>query len=232
MRKYIIAAIPALLLLTCAVQLACGGGVGTLPPTTYDPARAPDGFEWSVGSEKIFLSWNPVAFAAGYRVYLSSNGVTFGLYSGASLVPTTSIIITEVANSKPHFVGVSAVGSSGVESPIGYPGGAPDAVPIIPTSVAPDEYLGVPPAAPKNLQGFAGDRLVQLNWDENEEPDLKDYFVNYRPGSSTKYSMFPAITSNSFAHNDAQNGVTYFYKVQARDKELLISEDSNIVSYT
>ena len=78
LRKYFIAAIPVVLLLSCAIQLACGGGTATQPPMTYDPARAPGGFEWTVGSEKIFLNWGPVAFAAGYKVYLSANGVDSG----------------------------------------------------------------------------------------------------------------------------------------------------------
>lgn len=232
MRKYAIAAIPVLLVIACAIQLACGNGTGTTPPMTFDPLHAPRNFEWSVGNETIFVSWDYVPFAEGYRVYLSSNGADFNLYSGSSLIPGKSIVITEVQNSIPYYVGVSAVGTSGVESAIGYLGGAPAAQPLIPTSVVVDPYKDTPPAAPKNLQGYAGDKLVHLDWDPNEEPDLKDYLVAFRRESIGSYSVFPAVTANSFDHNDAENGVTYFYKVQARDTEGYTSADSNIVSYT
>jgi hypothetical protein len=178
------------------------------------------------------LAWDHVPFAAGYKVYLSTNGVDFSLYSGVTPVPTNNTIITEVENDKPYFVGVSAVGSSGVETAVSYPGGAPDAMPIIPKPVAPEDFLGVPPAPPKNLQGFAGDQLVHLEWDANTEPDLKDYIVSFSIGTPVGFSAFPAITVNEYDHNDALNGVEYFYKVQARDEELLVSGDSNIVRYT
>jgi len=233
MRRYTIAAIPLILLVSCAIQLACGGAGGiTQPPVTYNAAYAPRNFEWSVGSERIFLSWDPVPFADGYRVYISTDGVKFKLHSGATLIPSTSVIIADVQNGKPYFLGVSAVGSSGKETEIAYPGGSPDAEPIIPTSVAPDQYLGVPPAAPKNLQGYAGDRLVHLDWEANAEPDMKDYLVWYRSISSTAFFQFPPVTANSYDYNDAVNGIEYFFKVQARDKEELISPDSNIVHYT
>jgi len=233
MRRYTIAAIPFILLVSCAIQLACSGGGITQPPQTYDAAYAPRNFEWSVGNERIFLNWDPVPFAEGYRVYISTDGVKFKLHSGATIVPSTSVIIADVQNGKPYYLGVSAVGSSGKETEIAYPGGTPDAEPITPTSVAPDQYLGVPPAAPKNLQGYAADHLVHLDWEKNTEPDLKDYLVFYHHISATAFTQFPPVpaTKNYYDHNDVVNGEEYFYKVQARDKEELTSPDSNIVHY-
>ncbi len=230
MRKFAVAAIPILLLVSCGIQLACNGGNATVPSELYDALYPPRGLDWSVGSEKIFLSWEAVPFAQGYKVYLSDDGVNFELYSGGTYVPSNSIIIADVKNSHAYFVGVSAVGTNGVETDISYPGGVPDAVPIIPIAVGKESELGVPPAAPKNLQGTAGNQTVHLNWDANTETDLKDYIVSYRLEGVSKFTALPPVTSNFFDQYNLTNGQKYFYQVQARDKEEYLSDYSNEVS--
>ncbi len=232
MRKYSVLAIPLVLLVAAIFQFACGGGTATAPDAVYDAAHSPAGLQWGVGNERISLSWNAVAFAAGYKVYISTNGVDFNLYTGNSPIPDTNIIITQVENGKAYYVGVTAVGSSGHETARSYPGGAPDAVELIPTSVIGDDEIGVPPAAPKNLQGYAGDRIIVLNWDKNTEKDFDKYIVYFRRSSVSTFSAFPAQEENSFEDNDVQNGTTYYFQVRATDLEQLLSDPSNTVHYT
>jgi hypothetical protein len=232
MRKYSVLAVPLVLLVVAIFQLACGGGTATTPDAVYDAAHSPTGLQWGVGNERISLSWNAVAFAAGYKIYISTNGVDFNIYTGNDPIPDTQIIVTQVENGKAYYLAVTAVGSSGKETARSYPGGTPDAVELIPTSVIGDDEIGVPPAPPANLQGLSGDRIVQLIWDENTEKDFDEYIVYFRRAAVSSFSAFPAQEDNFFEHNDVQNGTTYYYQVRARDLEELLSGPSNTVKYT
>jgi hypothetical protein len=238
MRKLLVFLIPLALLVAAMFQFACGGGGGaTIPDATYDPAYAPRNLHWEPGNESIIFRWDPVPFAVGYRVYLSEDGNVFKLHTGSKPIAQTQITITELSNGKQYYVGVSAVGSSVVESAMSYPGGAPDAQPIEPTGVVIPPYEGNAPAPPKNLQGYSGDSLVHLDWDENTEPDFAGYVVSRAreaisgdgPGD---YSNLPWTLNNLYDDNNVINGQTYYYYVRAYDLEEFFSEPSNRVKYT
>jgi len=235
MRKYSIWAIPLILIVSGLLQFACGTGGATTPDVKYDASYPPRNFQWDVDNKQINLRWDPVPFAVGYRVFISENGVDFKPYSGNPSISQNQILITNLSNGKPYYLGVSAVGSTLNETVKAYPGGAPNATPITPETQITNTVIGYPPAAPKNLQGYTGDRLVHLDWDHNTESDF-DYYLVYSARLYDTYlgefSAFPLVRNNFYDHDDALNGTTYYYYVTATDLEVLESEASNVVHYT
>ena len=238
MRKYFIWTIPLILIVSGIFQFACSGGDGgaITPDVTYDAKYPPQNLNWVEGNRMITFGWDPVPFAIGYRVYLCKNGVDFYLYAGSTPISQNQIIITGLSNGTSYYVGVAAVGSTMKETAKTYPGGAPLAQPLIPTSEIPDIYIGVPPAPPKNLQGYSGDRLVRLEWDHNTEPDF-DKYTPYRARVYTDglgpYSAYPSVTDNFYNDNDVINGIMYHYYMTATDNEPIPLESgpSNIVKH-
>ena len=240
MRKYLIWIIPLILIVSGVLQFACssGGGGATIPDATYDAKYPPRNFDWEEGNRVLTVWWDPVPLAIGYRIYLCKDGGDFNLYSGPTPVSQNQIIITGLSNGKSYYIGVSAVGSTMVETIKTYPGGYPLAEPLVPTSDIPETLVGFPPAAPKNLQGYAGDMLVHLDWDPNTEPDF-DKYTPYRAREYTDdlgtylspYSVFPSVSVNSYDDDDVINGIMYYYFITATDIEPLESGPSNIVKY-
>jgi hypothetical protein len=85
-----------------------------------------------------------------------------------------------------------------------------------------------PPAKPKNLSGAAGNKLVNLFWSANTEPDLKGYYI-YRNGSRL------AITMNKDIYRSIgslTNGANYEFEVSAVDYSGNESPRSNKITLT
>jgi hypothetical protein len=75
-----------------------------------------------------------------------------------------------------------------------------------------------PPAAPKNLQAVANERLISLIWDPNAEKDLAGYLV-FRGGDAGAAQQITAEPIVEARFNDAvPSGVRYGYVVKAVDK--------------
>jgi hypothetical protein len=75
----------------------------------------------------------------------------------------------------------------------------------------------ISPAAPQGLVTQAGDRLVDLFWYPNTEPDLAGYKVYYSSSYNGTYHLIGTTSHTSFTDRDARNGSTYFYAVTAFD---------------
>lgn len=80
--------------------------------------------------------------------------------------------------------------------------------------VLPPEY---PPAAPQGLYSVTGDELVTLHWIHNTEPDFAQYCVWRSPAYEGPYTKLGATTQTRWEDTSAENAVTYFYAVSARD---------------
>lgn len=84
------------------------------------------------------------------------------------------------------------------------------------------------PAAPDNMWASAGDAVVVLDWDDNNEPDLDGYNV-YRSTSSgsgyTKLNGTPLLNSD-YTDDTVSNGTMYYYVVTAVDTSENESDDS------
>ncbi len=217
-------------------SIACNGGDGAAPTTPTYPAGKPTGVTAEAGSRSATISWNSVSNAAGYYVYISSNGIDFQRCPGG-LITTTSFSIFTLNNGQIYYFGVSAVGSGGWETSIAYPGGAPNAVPVVPKVTEPGKpgYEGNPPDPPADLQGTAKDSAAELEWSACTTQDFSFYRV-YRSTSTYVPYVWTMVANNwtdlEFREVNLNNGQLYRYEVTAVDTENLESLPSNIVKVT
>jgi fibronectin type 3 domain-containing protein len=89
-----------------------------------------------------------------------------------------------------------------------------------------------PPAAPTGLTATAGLSLVDLDWDDNTEPDLAGYNVKRSTTSGGPYSQIDSVTVSNYTDNNVTAGTTYYYVVTAFDTESDESGNSNEASAT
>jgi hypothetical protein len=229
MRVHAISLVVAFLIITIP---ACGGsGVNPTAPTY--PTGKPTGITATAGSRSVQLNWNPVNGAAGYYVYISTDGVVFNKIQG-ELIMTPSFMAIDLTNNKTYYFGVSAVGTGGWETSIAYPGGAPKAKAVIPQvpGVQPNPLEGVPPDPPTNLQGIAKDSACEINWSFSPEADFHYYRI-YRSESGGIFILIrDEYFSTNFRNTDLTNGKTYSYRITAVDNEDLESDPSNMVTLT
>jgi fibronectin type 3 domain-containing protein len=92
----------------------------------------------------------------------------------------------------------------------------------------------MPPAAPADLVATAGDSVVWLDWDDNNEIDLDGYNVYRSTTSGSGYSKLNSslVVSSDYTDNGASGGRTYYYIVTAVDTSWNESNDSNEVFAT
>jgi TolB protein len=87
-----------------------------------------------------------------------------------------------------------------------------------------DNDTDEPPAAPANLTGNSGDQEVILNWDANNEDDLRGYHLYRSTESFSEISnMEPVngsdvIQETEFNDTNLDNGTTYYYRLTAVDE--------------
>ncbi len=75
------------------------------------------------------------------------------------------------------------------------------------------------PAQPQNLSATAGNGVVELSWDPNDEPenDLQGYQVFRSTTSGTYGDPLITQTETTFSDSNVENGTTYYYVVRAVD---------------
>jgi VCBS repeat-containing protein len=186
--------------LFATAELVTGGGDVTPP----DP---PTNLAAIGGDSVVALDWddNSEPDLASYSVYrdTSSSGPYSQIDSG---VPVSAYSDTSVTNGVTYYYVVTAVDTSSNES--GYSNEA-SATPQGDTT---------PPAAPTNLSATAGDGVVDLDWDDNSEPDLASYSVYRDTSSGGPYSQIDSgVSASSYPDTSVTNGVTYYYVVTAVD---------------
>ena len=97
-----------------------------------------------------------------------------------------------------------------------------------------------PPSGPKNLTTLIVEGKVQLAWDNNNEKDLKGYFVYRGTEPSHLEKSSPLITINTHMVWDSFNtpnkattaGQTFYYRVTAVDHTGNESPQSETVNIT
>ena len=100
-----------------------------------------------------------------------------------------------------------------------FPSGSADASsnPVVVSVPVP---VDDPPAAPTGLTAVAGISVVELDWDDNTEPDFGSYSVYRSEASGTDtddVEVATGLTSSAFTDTTVSNGVEYFYVVVAVD---------------
>jgi len=93
------------------------------------------------------------------------------------------------------------------------------------TTTTPSRW-GVP-SVPLNAYAWGGDRRIDLDWENNPETDIAGYRVYRSEVSGGPYSDVSGLVSeSSYFEVGLQNGMQYYYRVQAEDLAGQRSPDS------
>jgi len=172
-----------------------------------EPPAAPTGLGATPGNTEVELDWNDnwEGDLDGYNVYRSLTSGDNYTQINVSLVSTSNYTDTGLTNGTPYYYVVTAVDVGTNES--GY------------STEASATPVDAPPAAPTGLVATAGDKQVDLNWNDNTEPDLDGYNVYRSLTSGSGYAKINVSLVSTSDYNDSglTNGTTYYYMVKAVD---------------
>ena len=98
-----------------------------------------------------------------------------------------------------------------------------------PKKLPPDETPS-PPAPPQGLQARGGSQKVVLTWQPNKESNIREYKVFRGTTPGGPFSKVAKVNENTFADADLENNRTYYYKVQALNKEGKESPPSTVIA--
>ena len=191
------------------------GDVDVTPPAT------PTNFTATAGDSKVTLSWN-----ANIEPDLHSYHLFKGTVDGGTIAyfmsvgkNTTSYTDNNVTNGTTYYYRIKAGDTSNNQSSFSAQVSATPTAPIDVT----------PPATPTITSTSVFQGGVKLEWTQNTEPDLANYYI-YRSKTSgfTPSLSKPIVTSNKIAtvdksltqYNDITNvesNTVYYYKMSAVD---------------
>lgn len=193
---------------------------GGAPDENYPPMN-PSSLSAIAEGEKVMLNWknNPDGDLEGYNIYrsfTSGNGYT---QLNSSLISTSEFTDTDVNIGETYFYVVTAVDDK--DNTSGYS----NEVSATPADI---------PGTPKGLQAIAANQVVALYWDDNPETDLAGYHVYRSAASGSNYTRITdsLADSSEYVDNAVSNGTTYYYMVEAVDKDGNASGYSDEVNAT
>jgi fibronectin type 3 domain-containing protein len=94
-----------------------------------------------------------------------------------------------------------------------------------------EEEVSPYPAQPTGLQARGGSQKVVLTWQPNKESTLRGYKVFRGTTPMGPFSKVASVTKNTFTDDaDLENNRTYYYKVQAFNKEGQESPTSTVIA--
>ena len=200
------------------------GGTGDIIPP--DP---PTGLAVSsLSSSKINLDWNDNTEQdlLRYRIYRSTiSGFTPDDSNFIATTTSSSYIDSGLGPETTYYYVVTAVDTSFNESPASNEDSA--------TTHPPDL---IPPAAPTGLIVIStSSNQIELDWNDNVEPDLENYIIYRSTTSGFTPSSSNQITTtimSQYTDTNLISGTTYYYKVIAMDTSDNPSIPSNEVSAT
>ena len=180
---------------------ASGSATVTATRPDVTPPAAPEGLTATAGDARVALTWtaNGEADLAGYRIH--RDGVTVATVTGTSWTDTA------VSNGTTYAYTITAVDSSGNESPLS---GETRAVPADVTA----------PAAPAGLVAAGSATGVTLDWADQAEADLHGYLI-YRAAAADGelVRLTPeAVTVSAYIDAAAPADAVSYYRVTAVDR--------------
>ncbi|NBX75308.1 MAG: fibronectin type III domain-containing protein, partial [Proteobacteria bacterium] len=184
-----------------------GNSESVTPRTTPE---APTSVMGTAGNTQVALSWTAPASNGGalitdYTIQYSSNDGANWIDFTDGVSPSTSAVVTDLANGTAYLFRVAAVNVAGTGST------SESSLGIIPKTTA-DKPTGV--------SGTPGDSQVSLSWNapaSDGGSELTDYVIQYSSNSGTSWSTFNdgASTSTSVVVTGLTNGIAYIFKVAA-----------------
>jgi fibronectin type 3 domain-containing protein len=187
-----------------------------------NPPAAPEELTASAANGYVSLQWDAVSGATAYRVYRSDNAD--GPFTRLVQQVAATFTDYDVQNGTTYFYRVTAVDVAGNES------GPSDVVSATPTGIIIGDVE--PPAAPTGLTATAGDGRVQLDWNDNSEPDLDHYLVLESTEPDAFHGLSYVTVASDYLDTAVSNGMTYYFKVRAIDHAGNRSDYSAIVPAT
>ncbi|MFC1934359.1 fibronectin type III domain-containing protein [Chloroflexota bacterium] len=184
------------------------------------PPSVPAGLVANGGDEEISLDWNDNSEGDlwGYNVYRSTTGG--GPYSqiNGSPVPDSDYTDTGLYGGGTYYYVVTAIDYGNNESGDSNQAGA--------------TATNAPPSAPDSFNATAGDELISLNWNDNDETDLDGYNVYRSLTSGGTYNKINGtlLSTSNYTDTPLYGGGTFYYKVTAVDNVSAESSFSDIVS--
>ncbi|NBT57599.1 BspA family leucine-rich repeat surface protein, partial [bacterium] len=179
--------------------------------TPYTTPGAPSGVSAASGNTQVLLSWtaptdNGGALITDYSIqYKSGSGAWITFSEGVS--PSTSTVVTGLANGTEYTFQVAAVNAAG-------------------TGTYSASSLGVTPAttpnAPTSVTGTAGDEQVSLSWTaplSNGGSAITGYKVEYQLATGGGWTVFSdnASTSTTLTVTGLTNNTSYIFRVAAKN---------------
>jgi len=193
--------------------------VSATPQAAGSAPAAPTGLTLTPGDTTIDVSWNSVANADGYTVYINdASPVTTANNLNSYDTVNTSMVWNSVTNGTTYYIAVLAHNAFG-DSPLSAP-----------ASATPQAAL----AAPTGVTAFGGDQQAILIW--NEVPGATGYNIYYSssPGVTISSTSVPdAAQPHTFF--DFANGTSLYFRVTAissTNESALSSEVSASMSTT
>ncbi len=87
------------------------------------------------------------------------------------------------------------------------------------------------PQKPSGMRGAALKvKEVPLEWQVNPEKDITGYYIYRSVGEKDDFSKIAKVDKASYIDKSLKDGVVYRYKIQAEDKDGLVSDNSEIIA--
>lgn len=189
---------------------ACGSGCSTfasIGSTITLAAPAVSLSATALSSSTVSVEWgaNGNPLGTSYLVEIGTDGLSFSA-AGVSTAPAASL--SGLAGGVTYYFRVVAANAAGVQA-------APSNVLSVLTPTGPA------PSAPTGLAAAAGVLAVSLRWDALPPPLQGSGLLFYRVSRST-YAAFGFVslattTAVSYVDKPLRAGVTYYYRLSARD---------------
>ncbi|TAN44627.1 MAG: hypothetical protein EPN22_06000 [Nitrospirae bacterium] len=173
---------------------------------------------------KVSIAWEPVNSPAdeirGYRIYRSMEDKgEFKKIGDVDSDRKASFTDDDkpLKDNTAHFYRITCYNSANAESPV---------------SAVVSAVTKALPKTPAGLKAKSGEvKKVSLDWDKNPEPDIKEYLVHRKRSDEKEYDKVKTVREGiSYSDTDLKDGMEYSYKIQAVDKDGLVSEMSEAVS--
>lgn len=160
------------------------------------PPVPPSGVNAASGNASAVISWDSVAGASSYTVYIGPSAS--GPFTQSATVSGSPYTATGLNNGRPYWFAVGANNTAGN----GERSDAVSVVPAVPVTI---------PPIPVGLSASAGDSSAFLSW--NSSSGAVSYNIYQSLSESGAYSKIQSSAETSASINGLTNGTSYLFKV-------------------
>jgi hypothetical protein len=86
-----------------------------------------------------------------------------------------------------------------------------------------------PPSSPKGVYSITGDKSIYIDWEPNDESDLKNYWIYRTLNPDNGFLPLFSTTISQYTDLNVSNGTTYYYIITAIDYSGNESEVSKVI---